>query len=186
MSNKYTIDDFSWFLNRHNILKEIYTEEELDLFLDEYGDEINFHNYCWSLFNRALKKSADKYRIDGNEEQFYQRNGSIYYSMGRFRREEGGNVNSVNKYLRMGFESQAKAHMVSDLKGSVKIIAQVVAAPKGRCEYADSINDKLIEIDDLIDECHIATDKCTSSFSCACTFGIKPVRDKNGRIIWKK
>lgn len=182
---KYTLENFESFITKYSILTTLFSNDELVEFYKEwrFSNSPLFHDYIWSLFNRALFKNAENFSKTGNEDLFYQNNYTIYLSMGHFRREEGGSLKSVNQYIRLGFESNIDSYK-NQLNNS-RFDMNVILISNGSCEYAKNLNGKLYEVDEFLNECEIATDKCTAESNCKCAISLSPKRDENNRLIRK-
>lgn len=191
MPKKYTIEKIDRFFYHYSYLKEVLTEQEINILLLEWEsneNNINPHDYFWLLFNKALMVNAEKFRDGGSGRDFYQKQSSLYYNMSHFRRAEGAKKESINKFTRLGFQSDADGakYSVSDVEMEVVVISstKTTFAPEYLCQYGISQNRKKYSPAEFKDKCFIATDKCTREGGCSCSVASVVKRDSNGNIIF--
>ena len=190
---KYTPDNFNWFLEYHPIIREIYSEEYLKEFVNnfQFSDD-RFNDYLWGLFNRSLIKVTDFF--ENKEEGFWRITSQIYSSMSLFLAKEGFHTENIhkytktiNKYKRKAFQAQVNEYSAGISKdygkgGRPIYKIEVIGMPE--CDYAKSVDENKYDIEDFMEHCHIATDKCNDRFGyCRCGLGLTLLRDENGRII---
>jgi hypothetical protein len=194
MKKKYTIEKIDDFFYKHSFLKKVLSEQEINtLFLEwESNYNVNPHDYFWSLFNKALLVNAEKFRVNDSGLNFYQTQQFLYFGMAHFRREEGANKETINQFIRLGFQSGVDEPKYSDLASSVEMEIVVISntktnfAPEYLCQYGSSENQKKYSPEEFMDKCFIATDKCTREVGCSCSISGVVKRDSNGNIIRKK
>jgi hypothetical protein len=187
MKKKYTIEKIDVFFYNYSYLKKVLSEQEINtLFLEwESNNSVNPHDYFWSLFNKALIVNAEKFRDGGYESNFHQTQESLYYNMAYFRREEGANKETINKFIRLAFKSNADGAKYV-ISGDIETEINVIPNTKGTCHYGISENKKKYAPDEFMDKCFIATDKCTNEYGCSCSISATVKRDSDGNIIRKK
>ncbi|WNH12735.1 hypothetical protein [Thalassobellus suaedae] len=184
---KYTLENIESFIDKNPILTAFFSNDELTDYYKKWriNNGVLFHDYLWLLFNNALIKNGDNFGHDENEELFYRNNYLLYYSMAHFKREEGGDTESINQLLRLAFESQIQEFKISS-NGSRFESEGIVIMKKGCCDYYDSISDIKFKFDDFTEHCHIATHRCNDKYGfCRCCLGMKPKRDVNGHLVKK-
>lgn len=185
---KYTLDNFGGFIEKNQILMRLLSNDEIDTIYKKWriNNGVLFHDYIWLLFNSALIKNGDNFCKDGNEELFYRNNYLIYYSMAHFRREEGAASKTINKLMRLAFESQVQEYKVKGINGLYERELSVIMRD-GCCDYYDSISDTKFEIDDFNNDCQIATDKCNDKYGfCRCCISVVGRRNEKGRLVRRK
>jgi hypothetical protein len=151
MKKKYTIEKVDFFFYNYSYLKKVLSDQEINtLFLEwESNNNVNPHDYFWSLFNKALIVNAEKFRDGGYESNFYQTQESLYYNMAHFRRGEGANKETINKFIRLAFQSSTEGakHVISgDIEMEIVVISNTKTnfAPEYLCQYGISENQKKI------------------------------------------
>ena len=187
MKKKYTIEKIDDFFYKHSFLKKVLSEQEINtLFLEwESNNNVNPHDYFWSLFNKALIVNAEKFRDGGYESNFYTYQSLLYYNMAYFRRDEGANKETINQFIRLGFQSIADGAKYV-ISGITEMEINVIPNTKGTCDYGISENKKKYAPEEFMDKCFIATDKCTNENGCSCSIAQTVKRDSDGNIIRKK
>tara|TARA_R110002096_G_C14541197_1_gene718469 strand:- start:99 stop:782 length:684 start_codon:yes stop_codon:yes gene_type:complete len=193
MKKKYTIEKIDVFFYNYSYLKKVLSDQEINtLFLEwESNNNVNPHDYFWSLFNKALIVNAEKFRDGGSESNFYQTQESLYYIMAYFRRDEGANKETINQFIRLAFQSiadGAKYAISGDIETEINVISNTKTnfAPEYLCQYGSSENQKKYAPEEFMDKCFIATDKCTNENGCSCSIAPTVKRDSDGNIIRKK
>ncbi|PKQ46245.1 hypothetical protein [Confluentibacter flavum] len=184
---KYTLKDIDSFIRKNNIIKKFLNDDDIVKIHHEWylNSGLNFNDFLWLLFNKSILINGEMFGQTGDELLFYQNNYNLYINMAYFRREEGASSKIVRKFMRLGFESQNKADKLSAKKSIFKMKVTAITNINGTCEYAKSVHAKEYEVDNFLNECHIATDKCTNEFGCSCTFALSPLRDEKGHFIRK-
>ena len=187
MKKKYTIEKIDDFFYKYSYLKKVLSEQEINtLFLEwESNNNVNPHDYFWSLFNKALIVNAEKFRDGGYESNFYTYQSLLYYNMAYFRRDEGANKETINQFIRLGFQSIADGAKYV-ISGITEMEINVIPNTKGTCDYGISENKKKYAPEEFMDKCFIATDKCTNENGCSCSIAQTVKRDSDGNIIRKK
>lgn len=183
MKKKFTPDDLECFLNNNYMINKFLTDDDIGTLFKEWelNNGVNYNDFLWLLLNKSMMVNAEK-MANGNNPNFYNNKEQIYYNMAHFRRNEGGTKESINKLIRLAFESSvegAKSHIESSVEYEINVIANI----KGKCEYARSEYLKKYEVNEFLDKCFIATDKCTNENGCSCSVGHTVKRDSNGRNI---
>ena len=218
MKRKYTIEKIDKFLYKYSCLKEVLSEQEINtLFLEwKSNNNVNPHDYFWSLFNKALIVNAEKFRDGGSESNFYQTQQSLYYimayfrrdegyesnfynnqsslyhNMAHFRREEGAKKETINQFHRLAFQSGVDGAKYGDSASSIEMEIVVISntktnfAPEYLCQYGSSENQKKYSPEEFMNKCFIATDKCTREGGCSCSISGVVKRDSDGNIIREK
>jgi hypothetical protein len=187
MKKKYTIEKIDDFFYKYSYLKKVLSDQEINtLFLEwESNNNVNPHDYFWSLFNKALLVNAEKFKDVGSESNFYQTQESLYYNMAYFRRDEGANKETINQFIRLAFQSNADGAKYV-ISGITEMEINVITNTKGTCNYGISENKKKYAPEEFMDKCFIATDKCTNENGCSCSIAPTVKRDSDGNIIRKK
>jgi hypothetical protein len=187
MKKKYTIEKVDFFFYNYSYLKKVLSDQEINtLFLEwESNNNVNPHDYFWSLFNKALLVNAEKFKDGGSESNFYQTQESLYYNMAYFRRDEGANKETINQFIRLAFQSNADGAKYV-ISGITEMEINVITNTKGTCNYGISENKKKYAPEEFMDKCFIATDKCTNENGCSCSIAPTVKRDSDGNIIRKK
>jgi hypothetical protein len=191
MKKKYTIEKIDKFFYKYSCLKEVLSEQEINtLFLEwESNNNVNPHDYFWLLFNKALVVNAQNFKNGGSESDFYNNQSYLYYNMAYFRRDEGAKKETINQFIRLAFQSEIDRTKSGETTSSMyerSYQTCVISKINGSCEYATSQHLKRYPIDEFLDKCFIATDKCTSEGGCYCSIGSTIIRDSKGNLIWKK
>ena len=183
MKKKHTPDRFDVFLSDYPIIKELYSEAELEEFLKAHGKAQNFHDALWLLFNQAITKDID-FLTQGREEEYFQNCARVYFAMKKFRYWEGADAKTFNKYLRLAFESEVNGYMAREAESTVQWRVKVIPGPE--CEYAKSIAHIEYKTDEFFSSCHIATDRCNDRLGfCRCATAKVGARYRHGRILRK-
>jgi hypothetical protein len=187
MKKKYTIEKIDDFFYNYSYLKKVLSDQDINtLFLEwESNNNVNPHDYFWSLFNKALLVNAEKFKDGGSESNFYQTQESLYYNMAYFRRDEGANKETINQFIRLAFQSNADGAKYV-ISGITEMEINVITNTKGTCNYGISENKKKYAPEEFMDKCFIATDKCTNENGCSCSIAPTVKRDSDGNIIRKK
>tara|TARA_R110000796_G_scaffold174394_2_gene291346 strand:+ start:2631 stop:3296 length:666 start_codon:yes stop_codon:yes gene_type:complete len=187
MKKKYTIEKIDDFFYNYSYLKKVLSDQDINtLFLEwESNNNVNPHDYFWSLFNKALLVNAEKFKDVGSESNFYQTQESLYYNMAYFRRDEGANKETINQFIRLAFQSNADGAKYV-ISGITEMEINVITNTKGTCNYGISENKKKYAPEEFMDKCFIATDKCTNENGCSCSIAPTVKRDSDGNIIRKK
>ena len=194
MKRKYTIEKIDKFLYKYSCLKEVLSEQEINtLFLEwKSNNNVNPHDYFWSLFNKALIVNAEKFRDGGYESNFYNNQSSLYHNMAHFRREEGAKKETINQFHRLAFQSGVDGAKYGDSASSIEMEIVVISntktnfAPEYLCQYGSSENQKKYSPEEFMNKCFIATDKCTREGGCSCSISGVVKRDSDGNIIREK
>jgi hypothetical protein len=194
MKKKYTIEKIDDFFYKHSFLKKVLSEQEINTLFLEWvsNNNVNPHDYFWSLFNKALMVNAEKFRDGGYESNFYNNQSYLYHNMAHFRREEGAKKETINQFHRLAFQSGVDGTKYSNLASSVEMEIVVISntntnfAPEYLCQYGSSENQKKYSPEEFMDKCFLATDKCTREGGCGCSISGVVKRDSNGNIIRKK
>jgi len=194
MSKKYTIENIDIFFENYNIIKRFLSDEDINTLLLEWksNNNINPHDFFWLLFNNALSVNGNILRDGGYESNFYQNQESLHHDMAHFRREEGAKNESINQFHRLAFQSVVERAKYSDLRSSVEMEIVVISntktnfAPEYICQYGISQSLKKYSPEGFMDECFIATDKCTRKGGCSCTIATSVKRNSEGNIIRKR
>jgi len=187
LKKKYSIENIDSFISKNKILKTFLSNDDLvRMHRDWYlGYPINFHDFLWSLFNKSILINGEIFGKTGNEIMFCMNATILYRHMARFRLEEGASNKTINRFMRLAFESEIQQFKIEALNIDLEYKVTVIGSPNGECGYAKSVNAKKYEFDDFIEKCQIATDKCTDSLFCRCCLAKIPKRDENGRLVRK-
>jgi hypothetical protein len=179
MKKKYTFEKLDKFLFKYDIITEILTDNEIKSTYSEWkaNNTINFHDYLWLLFNKAILENGELLSNESNIKKFHQNNYFLYLNMGYFLREEGGAKDAINKFIRLAFEEEIKKNENS------QNMVNVITDPHKRCEYSSTLHLKIYKPKEFIDNCFIAKDPCTNVNGCNCSIALTPIRDYNGRLI---
>lgn len=183
MKKKYTYEKLDKFLFKYDIITEILTDHEIKSTYTEWksNNTINFHDYLWLLFNKAILKNGELISDEKKVEKFHLNNYFLYLKMGNFIREEGGTKDDINKFIRLAFEEEIKKDENSRLVYEVVVLTD----PHNRCEYSSTLNPKIFKPKEFIDNCFIAKDPCTNINGCNCCITLRPKRDSSRRLVKK-
>jgi len=186
MSRKKPYKNINSFLKDNYIIEDFLSYSDVESMHNEWlsNNGVNFNDFLWSLFNKSLLINGEVFSKSLDGKIFFQNNYFLYLGMAYFRRKEGDSVESVNQYIRLAFEAEIEKNKYFD-SSDIEMEVVVIGKNSQECTYANSINGRRYEVDSFLNECHIATNKCTSKYNCSCSIASVVKRDDNGNIIRK-
>jgi hypothetical protein len=172
--------DLDWLFTNYLDFFKVYGMEESDVRnhfqkWKESRKAPTVNDYLWYIFNHLQMETAKQ---ASNEVQLYSSLRLIDMNMAMFLKlHEKRNANHI---MRSMFRNDI---LLNEAQSNIKLQVKIVSG--ACCPHCDSFNEKIMTIEEALENLPIASDICTKHLGCNCGLAYVPVRDTFGRIVRK-
>lgn len=153
------------------------TEQNIRTYFEEWKsgkDVVLPKDFLWHIFQlivQAIAKQAT------SEEQLCLKNMEVYWKMWEFLvKVENRNGDHV---LRSKFKNELRLWQLEE-----KTFKQQVEIISGHCcPFCNSLDGKIMSIEEALESQPLASKQCTRKWGCNCCYSVTGVRDSEGRLV---